>query len=186
MKRIVLAACLTGLAFGANAESYTVDPQHTYPNFTISHLGFSTMHGMFTSTKGSLEMDRKAGTGKVEVTIDAASVFTGFKKRDDHLRSPDFFNAVEFPEIKFKSTAVEFNGDTAKVTGDLTILNTTKSVVLDVSSINCGKHPFNPKINEVCGFDAITAFKRSEFGMQFGLPAVGDDVKLNLQLEANR
>lgn len=186
MKKILLAACLTGLAFGAQAASYKIDPTHTYPNFTISHLGFSTMHGMFTKSKGSLEMDRSAGTGSVNITIDAASVFTGFKKRDDHLRSPDFFNVVEFPTITFKSTKVKFAGSGAKVTGDLTIMGKTKSVVLDVSSINCGKHPFNPKLKEVCGFDATTSVKRSDFGMKYGLPAIGDDVNISLEVEATR
>lgn len=187
MKKILIAACLTGMAMGAQAASYKIDPTHTYPNFTISHLGFSTLHGTFTNTKGTLEMDRAAGTGKVDITIDAASVFTGFGKRDDHLRSPDFFNVVEFPEITFKSTNVKFNGDSsAKVTGDLTIMGKTLPVTLDVNSINCGKHPFNPKITEVCGFDATTKIKRSDFGVKYGLPAIGDDVNIMLEVEATR
>lgn len=186
MKKFVLAACLAGFAFGANAASYKIDPTHTYPNFMVSHLGFSTMHGMFTSTEGSLEMDRDKGTGKVDITIDASSIFTGFKKRDDHLKSPDFFNVVEFPEITFKSTDVKFNGDKATVKGDLTILGTTKPVTLDVKKITCGKHPFNPKINEVCGFDATTSVKRSDFGMKYGLPAIGDEIDIVLEVEATR
>ena len=128
MKRIVIATALLGFGLSAHAAKYTIDPMHTYPNFTISHLGFSTMHGTFTKTKGSLEMDRAAGKGKVEISIDTSSIWTGFHKRDDHLKSPDFFNAVEFPEITFKSTNVKFNGDSkAKVTGDLTIMGVTKS-----------------------------------------------------------
>jgi len=84
------------------ADSYTIDPAHTYPHFTISHLGFSTMHGRFDSTSGKVTLDRAAKTGSVEVSIQTASVNTGFAKRDDHLRSPDFFNAAEFPKISYK------------------------------------------------------------------------------------
>lgn len=186
MKKLMLAVCLSGMALGAQAASYKIDPAHTYPNFTINHLGFSTMHGVFTKTSGTLEMDQAAGTGKVDITIDASSVFTGFGKRDDHLRSPDFFNVVEFPEITFKSTKVKFAGHGAKVTGDLTIMGKTKSVTLDVDRIHCGKHPFNPKINEVCGFNATTSINRSDFGVKYGTPAIGDQVDIRLEVEATR
>jgi len=127
-------------------------------------------------------MDRAKGTGSVTIVIDVASIDTGFKKRDDHLRSPDFFNAVEFPEITFKSTKITFKGKGATLVGDLTIKGVTKSVQLDVSSINCGVHPFNKK--DVCGFDARTRFKRSDFGIKYALPAVGDEVTLMIEAEA--
>ncbi len=188
MKKLLLGCLAVVLPINmAFAASYEVDPMHTYPNFTVSHLGFSTMHGQFQSTKGSLEMDLAKGTGAVEVTIATKSINTGFKKRDDHLRSPDFFNVVEFPSMTFKSTNVKFHDKkSATITGDLTILGVTKPVVLDVASINCGKHPFNKKINEVCGFDATTKFKRSDFGMKYGLPAIGDDISIQLEVEATR
>lgn len=167
----------------ATAANYTVDPTHTYPNFTISHLGFSTLHGRFNDTKGKLSIDLEKGTGSVEITIDAASVDSGFKKRDDHLRSPDFFNVAEFPEITYKSTKVTFNGqDKATVEGSLTILGVSKSVTLDVNHIHCAVHPMNKK--DVCGFNATTKIKRSDFGVKFGLPAVGDDVEISLEMEA--
>jgi polyisoprenoid-binding protein YceI len=183
MKKTSIAAMsLLILSAGANAATYDIDPSHTYPNFTIDHLGFSTTFGRFGKTTGTIELDLKAKTGSVNVVIDAASVDTGFKKRDDHLRSPDFFNVVEYPEITFKSTAVKFTSDrTARVTGDLTIMGTTKSVVLMVDSIHCGKHPFNKK--DICGFDATTQIKRSDFGVNYALPAVGDDVAIMLQAE---
>jgi len=186
MKKLLLAACLSSLAFGVQAATYKIDSAHTFPNFTINHLGFSTMHGQFAKTSGVLEMDRSAGTGKVEITIETNSVYTGFSKRDDHLRSPDFFNAVEFPEITFKSTKVKFTGKGAKVTGDLTMKGKTKSVVLHVDNIHCGKHPFNPKITEVCGFNATTKIKRSDFGVNYGLPAIGDEVSIDIEAEADR
>ena len=121
MKKILLLAGILALPYVAIADSYKIDPTHTYPNFVINHLGFSNIHGQFGKTTGSLEMDRAKGTGSVQIEIDIASIDTGFKKRDDHLRSPDFFNAVEFPTATFKSTKVTFMGDGAEIVGDLTI-----------------------------------------------------------------
>jgi polyisoprenoid-binding protein YceI len=184
MKKIMLFICAVLVPMSGMAASYTIDPAHTYPNFTINHLGFSTLHGRFGKTSGKLSMDKEKGTGSVEVVIDVASVDTGFKKRDDHLRSPDFFNAVEFPEITFKSTKVTFQGEGATVVGDLTIKGVTKSVTLAVDSINCGVHPFSKK--QVCGFNATTQIKRSDFGVKYALPAVGDDVSLTLEVEATK
>lgn len=183
MKHVLIVLSLLAVsAVGVAADSYTIDPTHTYPNFTINHLGFSTLHGRFGKTSGKLTLDRAQSTGSVDVVIDAASVDTGFAKRDKHLRSPDFFNVVEFPEITFKSTKVRFQGKGALVEGDLTIKGVTRSVTLNVASINCGVHPFNKK--QVCGFDAKTTIKRSDFGIEYALPAVGDEVELDIEIEA--
>lgn len=182
MKNILILAAMMMVSTNGMAASYSIDPTHTYPNFTINHLGFSTMHGRFGKTSGKLTMDKAKGTGSVDIVIDVASVDTGFKKRDDHLRSPDFFNAVEFPQITFKSTKVTFNGKGATVVGDLTMKGVTKSVTLAVASINCGVHPFSKK--DVCGFDATAKLKRSDFGIKYALPAVGDEVNLTIEVEA--
>ena len=165
------------------AESYTIDPAHTYPNFTINHLGFSTMHGRFDKSSGKVTLDRAAKTGSVEMTVETASVSTGFAKRDDHLKSPDFFNAAEFPSITYKSTAINFKGDTpSSVVGNLTISGVTKPVTLTIYSFKCGPNPMNQK--ETCGAAASAQLKRSDFGIKFGLPAIGDDVKLEFEIEA--
>lgn len=182
MKKIMLLSVALLLPATTMAASYTIDPTHTYPNFTIDHLGFSTLHGRFGNTTGTLSMDQAKGTGEVKIVIEAASIDTGFKKRDDHLRSPDFFNVVEFPEITFKSTKVTFKGKGATLVGDLTIKGVTKPVTLDVDRINCGVHPFNKK--EVCGFNATAQLKRSDFGIEYALPAVGDEVMLSIEMEA--
>jgi len=184
MKKTVILISALLLPVGSMAASYTIDPNHTYPNFTIDHLGFSTLHGRFGKTTGKLNLDQAKGTGSVDIVIDVASINTGFKKRDDHLRSPDFFNAVEFPEITFKSTKVTFQGKGATVVGDLTIMGVTKSVNLAVASINCGVHPFSKK--QVCGFDATARLKRSDFGIKYALPAVGDDINLTIEVEATK
>lgn len=184
MSKFVTSAVVVGslLLPGAYAATYEIDPVHTYPSFEISHLGFSTMRGRFNETKGTVDVDLEKQTGSVSIVINAASVDTAMAKRDDHLRSPDFLNVAEFPEITYKSTKVTFNGkDKATVEGSLTIMGTTKPVKLDVTSINCGVHPMNKK--EVCGFDAKASFKRSDFGITYGLPAIGDDMTLLIGAE---
>lgn len=181
MTSVAVAASL--VVPSAFAAKYDVDPNHTYPSFEISHLGFSTLRGRFNETKGTIEVDLEKQTGSVSIVINAASVDTAMQKRDDHLRSPDFLNVAEFPEITYKSTKVTFNGkNKATVEGELTIMGTTKPVTLDVYSINCGVHPMNKK--EVCGFDAKASIKRSDFGITYGLPAIGDDMTLLIEAEA--
>ncbi len=189
MKKMLIVAIFAAVPLPVfAAESFTIDPMHTYPHFSINHLGFSTMHGRFGKTTGTLTVDAAKKTGSVEVVIDAASVDTGFVKRDDHLRSPDFLNVVEFPEITYKSTKVVINDDkSAVVDGDLTIAGVTKPVRLDVKSMNCGINPMDPKKQiYVCGFDAETKIKRSDFGVKFALPAVGDEMRLVFEVEAIR
>ncbi len=190
MRNTVLAALLAAVPMSGIAapEKFTIDPTHTYPHFKISHLGFSTMQGRFNETSGKITVDTANKTGSVDITINAASVDTGMKKRDDHLRSPDFLNAAEFPEITYKSNKVTINSDnSAKVEGELTIMGTTKMVAMDVSRMNCGIHPMDPKKQKyVCGFDATANIKRSDFGINYGLPAIGDDMALSFEIEAVR
>ena len=141
------------------------------------------MQGRFDDTSGKVTLDRAAKSGSVEITIKTASVSTGFAKRDEHLKSPDFFNAAEFPAITYKSTAMHFKGDApSSVDGNLTISGVTKPVTLTIDAFNCGTHPMNKK--DVCGAAASTQIKRSDFGVKYGLPAVGDDVKLVFEIEA--
>jgi len=192
MNRFSLVALLMlalPMAASAKEERFTIDPNHTYPHFKINHLGFSTMIGHFGKTSGKITMDQAAGKGSVDIVIDAASVYTGMKKRDDHLRSPDFLNVMEFPEITYKSNKIEFHhgGKQATVHGDLTIKGVTKQVALEVSSINCGIHPMDPtKKKYVCGFDATAKIKRSEFDVTYALPAIGDEMALFFGVEAVR
>jgi len=174
---------LSSAGVSAATESYTLDPTHTYPHFTVSHLGFSSMHGRFDRTSGRFTIDRAARTGSVEAIIETASLSTGLQKRDDHLRSPDFFNTAEFPQAIYKSIAVRFNGDTpAMVEGNLTLLGVTRPVTLTIVAFKCGINPMNKKA--MCGIDANANLKRSDFGMKYALPGVGDDLKLTLEVEA--
>ncbi|NIR94996.1 MAG: polyisoprenoid-binding protein, partial [Gammaproteobacteria bacterium] len=153
---VLPAVVLSGMSLSAHAatENYTIDPFHTYPNFTIDHLGYSTMYGRFGKTSGSFRLDRDRMTGSVDIRIDAASVDTGMKKRDDHLRSPDFLNVAEFPDITYsaKNVKLKKNG-TGKVKGTLTMMGVSKPVTLEVTHMHCATHPFDPtKKKFVCGF----------------------------------
>lgn len=165
------------------AANYSVDPSHTYVSFSVNHLGFSTMRGQFDRQSGSLQFDPAAKDASVMIEIDASSIDTGHDKRDEHLKSPDFLNAVEFPTITFKSSSVTWNGDKpATVTGDLTILGVSKPVTLTVTSMNCGPNPFSNK--ETCGFDATGSIKRSDYGVTYGSPNIGEALDLQIEFEA--
>jgi polyisoprenoid-binding protein YceI len=171
------------LSAQAASETYKVDPAHTYPHFSISHLGFSTMHGRFDDTSGSITLDRAAKTGSVDMTIKTRSLSTGFAKRDKDLRSPDFFNVAEYPTMTYKASSMTFKGDVpVSVNGSLTLLGVTKPVKLTIDSFHCGIFPMNKK--EKCGANASAEIKRSDFGMKTFLPGIGDDVKLMFEIEA--
>lgn len=186
MQRYLTAILLTlitlpGLVLAA--DNYKIDPSHTFPNFTVSHLGFSTMHGRFNETTGTIVMDREGGESSVEVTIQTASIDTGHDERDEHLRSADFFNVAQYPTITYKSDKVYFQGkDRAVVNGHLTMLGTTKRVTLYVDSIHCGEHPMSG--DQVCGFNAIATVKRSDFGMTKYVPAISDEIDIRIEAEA--
>ena len=185
LSRISIAALLfsTVPLMSHAAESYTIDPSHTYPHFSVSHLGFSTMQGRFEKSSGKVTLDRAAKKGTVEISIEATSISTGWAKRDEHLRGPDFFNAAEFPTISYKSSAVKFQGNNpSSVEGTLTLLGVSKPVTLSIDAFKCGTNPMNQK--ELCGADVSTVIKRSDFGMKYALPNVGDDIKLVFEVEA--
>lgn len=166
----------------AAQENYTLDPTHTYLHFGISHLGFSTMHGRFDKSSGQFSINFSAKTASVKVNIEAASINTGLEKRDDHLRSPDFMNAVEFPVVTYQSTKVIFDGDNPSIIeGNLTLLGVTKPVTLTITAFNCGTNPMNNRA--MCGMDAVGTMKRSNFGMTYALPGVGDELKLTIEAE---
>jgi polyisoprenoid-binding protein YceI len=171
----------TGIALAA-PESYSLDSGHTYPSFEISHLGFSTQRGRFDKTTGRITLDREAKTATVEITIDTTSIDTGNPKLEEHLRKPDFFDVAQYPTITFKSTKAQFSGDAlAALDGDLTIHGQTRPVTLTVNKFHCGAHPVAKK--PACGADAATTIKRSDFGIKYGLPVIGDDVKLLINIE---
>ena len=186
MRNPVVAALIlfcSGVAAHA-ADSYTLDPAHTFPRFEISHFGFSTHHGQFNRTAGKLLLDRAAKTGSLEVTVDTSSIGTGDPALEKHLRSEDFFNVAKYPAMTFRSTAIRFNGDVpVAAEGELTLLGVTRPLTLTISRVSCGIHPFLKK--EDCGAEVSGTLKRSDFGMKAYIPAVGDEVTLHIQVEAH-
>jgi polyisoprenoid-binding protein YceI len=166
-------------------EYFTIDSNHTFPYFAIDHMGFSTLYGRFDLTTGKVIIDRENNNGYVDIKIEAVSISTGHKKRDDHLRSPDFLNVMEYPNITYQSKNINFIGeDKAKIEGDLTMLGVTKSVPLEVNRIRCGENPMSKK--HTCGFEATASIKRSDFGSIYGRPNIGDNMKLWFEVEAIR
>lgn len=176
-----LISCLFAAPIQA-ADTYTIDPSHTYAHFAISHLGFSTMRGRIDSTGGSFTIDGNGGS--VTVDLDPASVDTGHGKRDDHLRSPDFLNVVEFPEMKFESTGVNLADGGGSIDGNLTLMGQTNPVSLEITAMNCGEHPFSKK--PTCGFDATTKIKRSDYGSEYGIPGIGDEMEIWIEIEGSQ
>lgn len=188
MRKLLVGLSAIALPFTAAAqvETYVIDPFHTVPHFEIDHLGFATLRGLFSKTSGRFTIDRAAKTGSLEVAIPTVTVNTGDpdregrpRTRDEHLRTADFFNSAEFPTMNFKSTEVKFAGDNPEVIeGNLTLLGVTKPVSLKVERWKCGPDPRTQGKRFQCGGNATGAFKRSDFGMKFGIPNVGDEVKL--------
>ncbi len=185
---VLLAVALAATSAAATAaESYKIDPGHTYGNFEIGHMGLSTMHGRIDVTGGTIVIDRQGDSSRVEVTLDPASVDTGHEKRDEHLRDTEgFFEVDKYPEMRFVSTSVSFDDDDeAEVRGDLTLHGVTRAVTLDVDDIKCMVNPLE-KRNYTCGFSAQTTIKRSDFGMDAYIPLVADEVEIQIEAEANR
>ncbi|MDT8364504.1 MAG: YceI family protein [Nitrosomonas sp.] len=179
---MVLLVALVSFKTFAATENYDIDPTHTYPTFAVSHLGFSTMYGRFDKTSGTFSIDRAGRQGAVDIIIKTASINTGLEKRDDHLRSPDFFNTIEFPDATYQSGNVKFEGDEPKtIEGKLTLLGVTKPVTLTITAFKCGQNPMNNKA--MCGIDAVGSLKRSDFGMKYALPGVGDEIRLMISAE---
>lgn len=191
LKRLSAVALLAlPLAAFAAPESYTLDSYHTFPNFTVDHLGVSTMYGRFDKSSGKATLDKAAKTGSLDLTIDTVSVTTGdndkgsrARSRDEHLRSADFFNVAEFPKATYKSNKVVFTGDNpSAIEGNLTLLGVTKPVNLTIERFKCNAASGNNK--ERCGGNATGKFKRSDFGMKFGVPNIGDEITLLVSFEA--
>ncbi len=180
------ASSLFGLSAHAEPVAYEFDANHTTITWQAEHFGFSEPSGKFMDITGSLTLDEtNPANSSVDVVIRPASVVTGIAKFDEHLKSADFFNIAQFPEASFKSTRVELDGDDkdeAKVHGTLTLLGVSKPVVLDVDLNKIGENPMNKK--KTAGFSASTTIKRSDFGINYALPGVSDEVELEIEVEA--
>jgi len=178
---LILASLLASPALAA--EHYTVDPHHTWPMFEVNHLGYTTQRGRFNQSSGTVELDIAAKKGSIDLTIQTGSLDMGFDLWDQHIKAEGFFNAEVYPTLHFVSNKLQFEGDkVVAATGDFTMLGVTKPLTVTVSNFRCAPHPMNKKMT--CGADISTSLKRSDFGMTKFVPAVSDEVKIMVPLEA--
>lgn len=181
----LMIALLAGMPL-AWADNYAIDAQHTTVSFKIKHI-FTKVQGTFKEFSGSFVYEPgNPANWSVEATIQTASIDTGVAKRDDHLRTKDFFDVETFPTITFQSTEVtDATETTAKIHGNLTLHGVTKPVVLDLDILGAAKDPYG---NETAGFQATTTINRKEFGLEWnqvletGQLLVGEDVEITLDV----
>jgi len=180
--KLILAAiaCSLGLtAYGA--DTYKIDPVHSSVVFSVKHMGVTEFYGAFKEISGTVTFDTAdPSKSSVELTMPVESIDTRNEKRDQHLKSPDFFNSKQFPTITFKSTKIEGTGDAYKVTGDLTLHGVTKPVTAEFKKGGEGK---NQKGQVLSGGEARFTIKRSDYDMKFMVGPLADDVNIVLGLE---
>ena len=172
----------------ANA-TWNIDTTHSGIHFSVRHMVISKVRGSFRKFSGSVSLDEQDPTASsVSVRIDTASIDTGVQQRDDHLRSPDFFDAEKFPAISFESTKVEKSSDSGlRVTGKLTIRDITREVVLEAEQLGVGKDPWG---NIKAAFEAKTSIDRGDFGLKWnqaletGGVLVGEKIEIALEIQA--
>ena len=187
MKTLIAAAACAAAALAtlpAHAASYSIDPTHTFVTFEVTHFGTSTARGRFDKKEGTVQFDRAARTGRVEINIDTASINTGVAPFNSHLQSKDFLNAAAFPSAKFVGESFVFNGDkVTQVAGSLTMLGKSVPITLKANNFNCYPNPIFKR--EVCGGDFETTLMRSQWGMNWGVEmGIPDSVRLLIQVEA--
>jgi polyisoprenoid-binding protein YceI len=181
---LFVAAIATSASVFA-ADTYTIEPNHTYPSFEADHLGgLSTWRGKFTKSSGSITLDRAAKTGSVDITIDTGSIDFGNAKLNEHVMSEEMFDVAKYPKATYKASSIQFKGDKpAVVNGELTLHGVTRPVKLVIDSFKCMPHPMFKR--EVCGANAVATFSRSDFGIDYGTRmGFSPEVKLAIQVEA--
>jgi polyisoprenoid-binding protein YceI len=182
----VLGAVLLAVVAAAPvraADEYAIDPVHSGVTFKISHLGLSWVHGRFNDFSGAFTIDPDAGKCAFALNIKTESVDTANAKRDEHLRSPDFFNAKQFPAITFQSTAVKAVKDGYEVTGDLTLHGVTKSITFPLLG---GRSAEFPKGVQRTGYTTDLVLKRGDFGIDKFGQALGDEVHVSISFEGTK
>lgn len=180
--KLLLIILLSALALtGRAADTYKVDPVHSSLLFGIMHLGITNVYGRFNDVSGEMVFDKEdPSKSSINLAVKVESIDTHEPKRDQHLKSPDFFNVKQFPTMTFKSTKVEANGDDYKITGDFTLRGVTKPITVDFKK---GAEAKGMQGEIRTGGEARFMIKRSDFGMNFMPEAVGDEVKILVSLE---
>lgn len=179
---LALSAAVVAPAFAAPV-SYGVEANHTFPRFSYTHLGFTTQQSRFDKTTGTVVYDKEGRTGSVDITIETSSVSTGSTLFNQHIQAEDFLDTAKYPTVTFKSTKVNFDGDKpVSIEGDLTMKGITKRVTLTITRFLAAPHPIQKK--DTIGADAFTIVKRTDFNMGKYAPAVSDEVRIDIAIEA--
>lgn len=186
---LLVAGMAAARPSAAAPERFTLDPEHTSITFFVHHLGYADLAGMFLDAQGSFTFDEEAEDLRdLEVVVDTASVFTNHERRDEHLRSADFLNVAEFPEMRFVMTAAEPLGEArGRIEGELTLLGTTRPMTLEATFNKGARYPFGDE-HYAIGVDATGSIRRSDFGMTYGVENewVGDEIRIVIGFEAIR
>ena len=166
-------------------ETYTIDGSHSFVTFRVKHMNVSYAYGRFNDISGEFTFDSaKPEAGSVNVTIKADSVDTNQPKRDQHLKSPDFFDAKQFPKITFKSTSIRKSSENEyELTGDLTLHGVTKSITTRLERVGTGK---DPRGGTMTGFEAVFSVNRSDYGINFMPGGLGEEVRIMVAIEGGR
>jgi polyisoprenoid-binding protein YceI len=186
--KVALPVAVASLAVGsalAAPVTYQVDPAHTYPSFEADHFGgMSVWRGKFDSSSGTIVLDRAAGTGTLEITVDTSSIDFGNPKLNEHVKSGEMFDVQKYPTAVYKGTLTNFkNGAPTEAHGELTLHGVTKPLNLTINSFVCKTTPMSKK--ERCGADASATLNRADFGINFGDKyGFNMQVKLAIQVEA--
>ena len=186
MKKTLFALALLATGFAhAETATYAIDPTHTYVTYEIQHFGTSTNRGRFDKKEGTVQMDKAAKTGKVDVTFQVASVNTGYVAMDKHVMSNEILDADKFPTVHFVGDKFTFDGDkVTAVSGMLTMKGKTGPVTLKATHFNCYESPMLNK-REVCGGDFETVIDRPYYGVDYGVAyGFSKSLKLVIQVEA--
>jgi polyisoprenoid-binding protein YceI len=172
-------------AAAAAPVSYEIDPQHTYPSFEADHMGgMSVWRGKINSSSGKIVLDKQAGTGTVDVTMDMKTIDFGINELNAHAQTPDLFDTAKYPTATYTGKLAKFqNGAPTEVDGTLTLHGVSKPVTLKINSFMCKDHPMKKK--EFCGADASATINRDDFGVDFGKQMnFKMGVTLRIQIEA--
>ena len=166
-----------------HSGSYVLDPAHGKITWSVDHMGFSTYVGQFTKVAATLDLDvRNPSASRLAASIDTGSVGTLNDQLDSHLKTADFLDTANFPKARFTATAIRMiDRDSAAITGDLTLRGVTKPVTIEADFNQAGINPVDKQYT--LGFDGEATIKRSDFGINYGLPVLGDQVTLNLEAE---
>jgi polyisoprenoid-binding protein YceI len=180
---VIATGAAVALPALAAPQVYEIDGTHTFPRFSYNHLGLSVQFSRFNNTSGTITLDREARTGAVDIVIDTTSVDTGYATFNEHIQGPDFFDTANHPTATFTSTRVVFEDDMpVAVDGELTIKGVTRPVTLQLTAFNAKPHPMLQK--DAIGANATTTIKRSEFNAGKFAPNVGDEVTIDIAVEA--